>query len=570
MSDLIEQHLSRIRAATTHRMTRRDLAQWVEEKTTINGRPFSFRNHEYQQRIMSDESQEIVVRKCSQVGLSEMAIRMALGLVGLMEYYSLIYTFPTATFASTYVKTRVDPVIAGSPYLRHAVSNSVDSSEVKQVGDNFLYFKGAQSGNAAISVAADHLIHDELDFSDQTIVDQYQSRLTHSPHKNKLKLSTPTLPRGPIDAAFTNSRRHWLFVKCNHCNHQFIPDYYEHVKIPDSDIDLRMITKETIHALRWQDAALRCPKCGGVPSLLPQHREWVCENPGEAHMAVGYQVQPFDAPNLITVPYLVQASTQYRRRIDFDNFNLGRPAEDAESGLTPSDMDKAGVEMLTTPFVTHVIGADMGITCRLAVGGVGPEGEVIAVHTEEVNVGKFKQRYLELCQEYRVTAKVLDSQPYVETVMALQERDPGLFGAFFVRKEKLELYDVSTREENIAAGKTAMRQVQINRNKALDMLMEAIKTGRFLVRKDANWDKVKAQCTDMKRTRMLTTDGEFSFVWVKSPDKNDHFHHAFLYMWVATLLRGVDVHHTAGIPMAVHKFKLLTEEQKDAIRRGVL
>lgn len=562
MNEVVEAHLARLKSSTVQRLTRADLARWIEDKTTLGNRPFRFKNHEYQERIVSDESQEVVVRKCSQVGLSEMAIRMALGLVGLMESYSVIYTFPTASFASTYVKTRVDPVIEGSKFLRQSVSNTVDSSEVKQVGRNFLYFKGAQSGNAAISVSCDHLVHDELDFSDMTIIGQYQSRLTHSPHKRKTKLSTPTLPKGPIDRAFQQSRRHWLFVKCNHCNHQFIPDYYEHVKIPQHDGDLHFITKDSLHKLRYQEAVVVCPGCGKVPSLQPEFREWVCENPTENHLAVGYQVQPFDAPNMISAAYLVESSVQYDRRIDFDNFNLGKPAEDSESGLSEQDLDAVGIQMLKSPFMTHVLGADMGITCRVCIGGVTPQGETIVVHTEEVNVGNFKKRYFELCAEYRVTSKVLDSQPYVETVMSLQEQDAGLFGAFYVRKEKLELYEVSSREENIAAGKTAMRQVQINRNKAFDLLMDGVKSKTFLIRKDANWDKVKEQCTDMRRTKVLTPDGEFTVVWVKSPDKNDHFHNAMLYMWIASLVRGVDV-VTLGMGMSgVSKFKMMSEEQK--------
>jgi hypothetical protein len=553
------QHLARLEGATIRRLQMRDLPRWMEKNMTILGRAWSFDKHEYQERILSDDSREVIIRKCSQVGISEISIRMALGLAALMPAYAVLYTFPTATFAQTYVKTRVDPVILGSPFLRAAVSSNVDSAEVKQIGAHgWVYFKGAQAGNAAISVAGDHLIHDELDFSDTKIIDQYHSRLTHSPYKRKTKLSTPTLPNGPIDKAFQQSRRHWLVVKCCHCGHHFIPDYYEHVKIPGYNNDLRLISKDNLHTIRYNEAQLLCPHCGKQPDLGPAHREWICENPGDNYVAVGYQVQPFDAPSLITLPFLVDASTQYERRVDFDNFNLGKPAEDKDNGLTKDDLERCGVQLLTSPFSTHVLGGDMGLLCRLFIGNITDSGELLLVHVEQVPIQNFKKRYRELCAQYRCTVKVLDSQPYVETVMSLQEEDANLYGAFYVKKEKLELWDTSTREENLEQGKLAMRQVQINKNKALDMLMDDIRNEErpmILIKKTEDWQKVVDQCTDMKRVKKLTDDNEFINVWVKSDAKNDHFHNALLYTWVAAKLRGMAVGAFEAAMMGVSTFK---------------
>lgn len=572
MSDIARFHIERVKGATVQRLRMEDLPRWLEINTSINGRKWSFTGHEYQQRILEDTSQECVVRKCSQVGLSELSVRMALGLVALMPSYTCIYTLPTASFAAQFVKGRVDPVIEGSPYLKEAISRDIDSSEVKKIGRfGYVYFKGAQSGNAAISVPADHLIHDEVSFSDSEILGQYHSRLTHSPHKRKTKLSTPTFPGDAIDTAFQKSRRHWLFCKCHHCGHQFIPNYYDHVKIPGYSDDLRKITGNNLHTLRYQEAALLCPKCGRVPSLMPEHREWICENPTETFSAAGYQVQPFDAPTLITVPYLIESSTAYARHTDFTNFNLGLTAEDADSGLQESDLDAAGIQLDHSPFHTHVIGFDQGIQCRLFVAGMTQEGTMVIVHSEEIPVQNLKKRYRELCIEYRVLSKVGDSQPYVETIMSMQEEDANLYGAFFVRKEKLELYATHTRQENIEEGKTALRDVQINRNKAFDMLMEDVRSGAVKIRIDDNWAGIKAQCVDMKRVKMLNAESEFGYNWVKSSKKNDHWHHALLYTWIAMKLRGTAQSLGGGAgSFGVHKFKMSDSAQRlpgDRVRR---
>ena len=555
----LDYHIQRIRQETTRKLGRAHLAAWIEENTKINGKPFSFKGHEYQKKILQDESQEIVIIKAAQTGISEMALRMSAGLMALMpQGFTLGYTLPTASAASTYSRTRFDPIVRDSPPLKASISEgSMDNGEVKEfAGGRILYFKGCSVGGQAISTTISALCHDELSHSDPEIIGDYTSRMVHSEYKWRWKFSTPTYPGDAIDEAFKNSRRNFNFCRCSHCNHFFIPDYYSHVKIPGFDKDLREITKRNLHEIRHSDAALHCPACGKIPNLLPEHREWVCENPDAPYIAAGYKVSPFDAPTIVTPAYLVGASTSYATRAKFDQFNLGQASEDAESGLTREDMDAIGVEMAQSPFNTHVIGCDMGILCRLMVGGVTQTGEVIVVHAEAVPINSFKKRYQDLCRQYRVTAKVLDAQPYVETIMSIQETDMTLFGAFYVRKERLELFDISTREENMEEGKLAMRQVQINKNNAMDMLMEEIRAKRFLIRKTELWEDICQQMTDMKRQKVLNANKEFVNQWIKSTQKNDHFHNAALYLFIAVKLRAVTANHSPMQLPGVASFRL--------------
>lgn len=554
------QHLDRLLNRTIQKMGRGDLVRWIEQNTYINSRRYSTKDHEYQARIMSDLSPEIVVRKCSQVGLSEASIRMSLALVAVLEHYNVIYTFPSATFAAKYVKTRVDPVISTSPYLRAATTGgeAVDSSEVKKIGDNFLYFNGAAASNAAISVAADCLIHDEVDFSDQVILSQYTSRLTHSPHKHKIKLSTPTVPGGPIDADFQDSRRYWNMCKCEHCGHSFVPDYYEHVKIPGWDHSLKDITKTNFHRVNVAQARLLCPHCGKAPSLHIEHREWVCENPRENHVAAGYQVQPFDAPALITIPSLIKTSVDYVRRADFDNFSLGLPAEDDMSGLTEQDLEAIGVQGEVGNFVSTVIGADMGVLCHIIVAGIAPQGELVVLHMEAIPLSRFKERFNEIKQQYRATVKVLDTMPYVETVLKLQETDDGVYGGVFSVQKTLDIYDVRVREGDYEEGVMSLRQVNINKHKALDMLLEDLRTDKVVVKKTVEWDNFKTQMMSMRRALLQQRDGETLSNWVKSKKGNDHYHHALLYTWLAAKLRGLGTSSRLATPPGMWRKKLRT------------
>ena len=178
---LFATHLQRLQIGASQATALDEISRWISDNTYIGGKPYSYLNHEYQKRILDSTAREIVIRKCSQVGISEMSIRRSLAMCGMIRNFVTIYTLPTATFAATIAKTRVNPVINESPYLKE-VCTGVDSVEVKQFGNSFLYLKGAASSNAPISIPADCLVHDELDFSDPEVISQYQSRLTHSPY----------------------------------------------------------------------------------------------------------------------------------------------------------------------------------------------------------------------------------------------------------------------------------------------------------------------------------------------------------------------------------------------------
>lgn len=553
-----DQHLQRLKTATIQRMGRKDLARWIEKNTFINGKHFSFAGHEYQEKILADESQEIVIRKSAQTGISEMSMRMALGLVMIMPgSFRVGYTFPTASFAANYAKTRFASIIQTSPLLSSSISpDDIDSADTKTFGvGKEIYFKGAATGNAAISTTLDMLVHDEVSFSDQEILGDYHSRLIHSMYKWKVKLSTPTFPGDPIDEAFKASRRNWNFCRCLHCQHEFLPDYYEHVRIPGYDNHLDEVTRENLHKLRYQEAQMLCPACFKPVSLMPEHRFWVCENPDDKYIAAGYQVQPFDAPTVVTLPDLIVASTSYANKSKFKQFSLGKPAEDSESGLTEEDLNRMGVEMVDSPFATHVMGIDLGLTCHFMIGNRDAEGRLGVVHCERVPLAKFRERYWWLKAAYRVNMVVSDIQPYTDLIMSVSGDDPQLFGASYVTRNGLELFDVRLREDDPDSALVGVRQVHVNRNAAFDSLLADCREGMVWVRKGADWELVKSHLQDMKRASATLRNGEFTSQWQKSAKGNDHYHHAMNYLNIASKMRGLTIGHSMAGMSVVSKFK---------------
>lgn len=552
--DAFKSHMQRLRAGANQAQALSEVSRWIAENTYLGGNPFSFSGHEYQERILNDTSRDIVIRKCSQVGISELAVRRSLALCGMIRNFTCIYTLPTAHFAATLMKTRVNPVIQSSPYLRELVSD-IDNVEVKQIGGSFLYLKGSASGNAPISIPCDCLVHDERDFSDPLILSQYTSRLSHSKHKMRFNLSTPTLPGKGIDHDFSRSRRHFMFVKCSCCGHHFVPSYYDHVRIPGFNGELLDISKRNLHTTKFTEAFVECPNCGGKPSLLPDYREWVLENPDDNHVAAGFQVSPFDAPTIVSPAYLVEASTNYSAQADFVNFALGLPFFSSEAVLAPEEI-RACITRERFVGGAHVMGVDLGKTCHIVVASVSWDGALQIVHTEEVMLQKLRERYTDLRIKYRVRSAVIDSLPYTDTVLALQAIDQNLWASVYTQSRGVDLFTVKQRDEDAESGIQQLRQINVARDRTFDALMAFIRSGQFSKFSDDNDDIFVAHCTDMRRVKDWNpVRSEMAFKWVKSEDGEDHFWFALSYAFLAKHILGTSVGNSASLPL-LSTFKL--------------
>lgn len=531
--------MARIKSGASQATAMSEISRWISENTIIRGKPYSYKNRDYQKFILDIDAQETVVIKPSQIGISEVVVRKSLGLCGMLRDFTVIYTLPTAKLAMTIMKTRVNPVIRESPYLRQMITDT-DSVDVKGFSNgSFLYMNGAASTNAPISIPADALVHDEVDFSDPLVLDQYQSRLTNSPYKIKIKLSTPTLPGKGIDSAFANSKRHFNFAKCDHCGHFFIPDYYEHVRIPKFTGELIDINKKNLHMYRYAEAYVECPKCGKRPNLGPEHREWVCQNPTENHVAKGVQVSPFDVPAVITPGYLVEASTKYQVRGEFVNFNLGKAFHTKESILGEVEIRGCIVPNRLVGAIGHVMGVDTGKTCRIIVAACFADGAMQVVHVESPQLSQVKERYAALRIEYRTRVAVIDSLPYTDTVMALQAIDRNLYACVYANAKGTHLFTIKEQEEDKSAGDQFIKQLNVARDRTFDALMDFVRSGLFSKWSCSQDDDFVAHCTDMRRVKdwNLRTQ-QIEFRWLKSEDGNDHYWFALSYAYLAMQVVG--------------------------------
>jgi hypothetical protein len=363
--------------------------------------------------------------------------------------------------------------------------------------------------------------------------------LQHKPHKIRKLFSTPTVSKYGISKEAETARRYRQMLQCDHCNHHFLPDYFNNVIIPGWDRDKKEITKSNLKDIKWQEARLLCPHCGKMPSIQPEHQEWVCENPMEAYPANAWFITPFSAPTIISIPYLVKNSTEYDKFSEFMNQALGLTSEDSDDSITEEDLAKALVRADLQSAETHYLGADMGLLCRISIGRITADGIILVVHREIVPYHQFEERLGVLRGLYRVAICLFDAQPYVDMVRRLTERDPNAYAGVFTTGTPSVLYSVKEQEADAKEGKMNMRRVNITRTMAFDSLMVEIKAGRVVVQvQDALDEAWKSEMRSLKRIAKFDRTNELVYSWEKT-DGMDHFHFSMLYTYLAVKMRGL-------------------------------
>ena len=196
------------------------LAEWVTSANIIlDGRPFTFKRHEYLIVPYGDTHPDQVEMKATQLGLTSKAMLRVMYGARYGNYRGILYLFPSKSDVLDFSKGRISPLIADNPDTIGKWVTNTDAAGIKRVWNAFLYLRGMRSRVGLKSVPVDLIIYDELDEAPQKMIDMAQERMAHSEFKESLKLSNPTIPDYGIDRAFQlTDQRYWL-LKCPACGH---------------------------------------------------------------------------------------------------------------------------------------------------------------------------------------------------------------------------------------------------------------------------------------------------------------------------------------------------------------
>lgn len=558
MSNLIPEYevfLDRIETGLSKTLDMDRVPEWIIKNTRHprNKRlRWSFAEHEFQIGIVSDAAPQVVVRKVSQVGLSEVSARLALG-VGFMRDFTVMYVLPNKGFARKFSLDRIDPIVNNSPVLSSRKSREAYSASLKRIGDMSMYVIGSYNPDDAISVPAQYLVRDEYDFGNQAVLSMFDSRLGHSKEGEDFTrdFSTPTVAGYGIDGKYQAGDQRYYAVKHDKCGSWVVPIFLDDVIIPGFDGTARSFEKFHMQdsGVRVDDAYVRCPGCNHpitVENLAtPEKRMWVAKYEGrDIH---SYQVQSFDVPTINTPSRTMKQLANYALKRDWVNFKVGDVYEDAESAFNPSTVEAymASPALNLTmadgnrQHLNCFIGVDVGKTSWIMIG-LKLAGKLRVVHIESVNCVESDDalfnRVSYLADTLGMAFGVIDSMPDFATASKLCRKYAGRFLACeYINKLPSPMMTMRVDEER--------HVLKAHRNKRFDMLVKDFHSGQIEWTDSPELPTVKRHLQGMKKIRKADEESDGGDLENEAIEMwecvgEDHYLHTLNYLHMAAELEG--------------------------------
>ncbi len=473
---------------------------WIvlNKLVTENQKPMEFQNHRYLIDPINDLHPDQVYRKSAQVGMSVAKIFKSLWLC--KEFgVNIGYILPSQNIVKDFVTPKVDPLIVSNPVIEQTVSK--DSVALKQVGDRFLYFKGAFSEREAISISLDILVLDELDrMPDMNIVNIYDSRLQASEYAWRWRLSNPSSVGFGVDALYTDSdQRHWL-IECSHCKHTWFIDFR-----PDG----------RCHHVDMQKGMYVCGSCGEeITDADRRNGYWKALHPDRYRH--GYWISQLMVPTISAKKIIEQfneSSPDF-----FHNFVLGK-------AYTPSDLivNRETILRATSPSSINKIGVCMGVDNGVVktyvigtIDGIFAHGQTES--WEEIE--RLKLMYSAIM--------VIDPNPYPTTPKMLVDKYPNeVFICYF--KQDTKNLGIITYGNGVNAS-----VVYADRTKILDLVAQEKVEAKMLYRERPDQlEDIITHWNNLYRTTIEKDDGRQVSTWLKKDGKMSDYPFAEVYFRIA-------------------------------------
>ena len=206
-------------------------------------------------QILAKGDIDIVTYKAAQIGFSTASV-LATFWVSKYRRKDIIYTLPTSADVKDFAGGKINRIIAQNPCLLEMVKDH-DTIEQKSIGDNIIYYRGTWSNKAAMMVSSSLNAYDEVDASNQAVIEQYETRQQAEENGGtQWYFSHPSVPGNGVAKHWEKSdQRHWI-VKCNSCEEE------QFISFPESfDMEKKVyqckhcqaeITNETKVNGRWR------------------------------------------------------------------------------------------------------------------------------------------------------------------------------------------------------------------------------------------------------------------------------------------------------------------------------
>jgi hypothetical protein len=415
------------------------MGDWITTNTTIKKRPFSYDGYGFQKAIADDMHRNLSVKKCSQIGLTEVQIRKFLAILTRSTAIAGIFSMPNEKMFTKTYNGRIKPILeADAVFNPPSAMKPTRSKDQVQIRDSFGYITACTEGDAT-SLSADFLFHDELDLSPQEIIALYQSRLQGSDMQITQSFSTPTFSGYGIDKNYQLTDQREYKAKCGSCNRwhipMFTPEFIYLKKFPFEVEKFTDLTAQQIALLDLEDCHVKCPDCQARFDLGNDDlREWVALRPSVLNFR-GYQVRPFSTPR-IKPAYIFGQLAQYQEKSftrGFYNTVLGEEYTAADARLQEADIKACMAKPGATASIPNTsmdtpcfMGIDVGLTCYITISHDDADGNPHFVLFDTVPASSLQRRVEELCKVYNIVQGAIDRFPYTTEADALRDMTSGL------------------------------------------------------------------------------------------------------------------------------------------------
>lgn len=457
------------------------------------GEKLDFKDHPYLWDIYNDWSPRMCIKKCAQVGISTTIVLKALWAAKNMGL-DIIYSFPTYDLAQKMVSSKVNRLITNNPIIQTWTKDK-DSVEQKRVGKNVLYFQGTMNEQSAIALPADLYIADEVDRSDQKVVELFSSRLQHSKFGYEWRFSNPSVPENGVDKWWLMSDMKEWFVRCEGCNRD------------------QILTMESIMPDRNNigQHIFGCSKCG--KELNRRKGQWIEKYEDPALMS-GYHISSLMANHLTADKILWEQKTKPEQQ--FTNMVLGEPYVGAGNFLSRqalfSNLMPASRNAQDT---TPVIGVDTGKFIHYVVGnqlGIYYHGEA---------------------RDYKPIENLLTSHPNAVCVI---DQGGDMIGPRKLRdKYPGRVYlcaFTSAQGDNIINWKEETGMVNTDRNKIIQLVVDEFTEHRIPIYGERDdWMPYADHWSHLYRVLEEDERGRRKYIWERNGP--DHLALATIYWRIA-------------------------------------
>lgn len=482
-----------------------------------------------------DESPRQVIKKCVQVGISELLVcdTFARADHGLRVFYVL----PTIELRNVFVRDRVDRPLLTVPYYRGRVRRNkglkdvveVDNVGLKSFGEKgLMLFVGSNSKVSFLAFPADKIIVDEFDKCHQDNLSLAEDRIVASDYKHRIDVSTPTVEGKFIDELYGKSdRKRWL-IQCEHCGERQELDFFVNVIRETGDREFELLDRD------WKentngDVRVFCKKCGRSLNRLAEG-EWVAEYPERS--LSGYAVSQLFSLHL-TVAKIVKTFEEALLNESllqrFYNSILGLAYTASGSKLTKAILDecvKAGQNYNMPSRSEHTsMGVDVGTLLHVIISDHPTENARRPVYIGTVR--GFDELHT-LISLYGVDDCVIDYEPERREAKRFQENaNCRVWLCDYAPSSRIEEITIDHEKQMIVADRTQV----------LDGFVADVLGCRVLLPANApslvNGDFYAQLCAPTRVFEEAT--GQYR--WVEG-SKPDHFFHTGAYERLASRFIG--------------------------------